>query len=110
MGESNIKTIAIIEELAGLSPKIAETVAIGIRSLQFEDLTHQALSSLKSNTRTISALNKIIVGFEISKGNTYQELQALQHQCQVLIEQSQYDNERRSVSQSSMNEGDVELF
>ncbi|MBA6234105.1 MULTISPECIES: methyl-accepting chemotaxis protein [unclassified Colwellia] len=110
MGESNIKTNAIIEELAGLSPKIAETVAIGIRSLQFEDLTRQALSSLKSNTRTISALNKIIVGFEISKGNTYQELQALQHQCQVLIEQSQYDNERRSVSQSSMNEGDVELF
>jgi methyl-accepting chemotaxis protein len=110
VGESNSKTNAIIKELAGLSPKIAETVAIGIRSLQFEDFTRQTLSSLKSNTRTISALNQILVGFEISKGNTYQELQALQHQCQSLIEQSKYDNERRSVSQSSMDEGDVELF
>lgn len=110
VGESNSKTNAIIKELAGLSPKIAETVAIGVRSLQFEDLTRQALLSLKSNTRTISALNQTLVGFEISKGNTYQELQALQHQCQAFIEQSQYDNKRRSVSQSSMDEGDVELF
>ncbi|MFT6901474.1 MAG: methyl-accepting chemotaxis protein [Colwellia sp.] len=110
VGESNIKTNAIIEELAGLSPKIAEVVAIGIRSLQFEDLTRQALSTLKSNTQTISALNKILVGFEISKNNTYKELQSLQHQCQALIEQSQYDNERKSVSQSSLDEGDVELF
>jgi hypothetical protein len=78
--------------------------------LQFEDLTRQALLSLKSNTRTISALNQTLVGFEISKGNTYQELQALQHQCQAFIEQSQYDNKRRSVSQSSMDEGDAELF
>lgn len=110
VGESNSKTNAIIKELAGLSPKIAETVAIGVRSLQFEDLTRQALLSLKSNTRTISALNQTLVGFEISKGNTYQELQALQHQCQAFIEQSQYDNKRRSVSQSSMDEGDAELF
>jgi methyl-accepting chemotaxis protein len=110
VGESSSQTNAIVEELAGLSPKIAETVATGIRSLQFEDLTCQALATLKNNTETITALNQVLMEFEINNSNTPQALQKLQHQCQSLIEQSQHQNEQRSVSQSSMDEGVVELF
>ncbi|WP_170246361.1 methyl-accepting chemotaxis protein [Colwellia hornerae] len=110
VGESNLQTNVIVEELAGLSPKIAETVAMGIRALQFEDLTRQALSTLKNNTETITALNQILMEFESDNSNTNQELQTLQHQCQRLIDQSHYQNEQRSVSQSSMDEGDIELF
>jgi methyl-accepting chemotaxis protein len=110
VGEANIKTNAIVEELAEISPKIAETVAIGIRSLQFEDLTCQTLSSLKDNMLTMTSLNEVINGFELGDTSTHQQLQLLQQQCQNLIEQSQHSDDNRSVSQSSMDEGDVELF
>jgi methyl-accepting chemotaxis protein len=110
VGAANIKANVIVEELAELSPKITDTVALGIRSLQFEDLTHQALSSLKNNMLTISSLNELINEFELSKVDTHQQLQILQRQCQNLIEQSQHSDEKRSVSQSSMDEGDIELF
>lgn len=110
VGESNIKTNAIVEELAEISPKIADTVAIGIRSLQFEDITCQSLASLKGNMLTISSLNEVINGFDLESTNPNQQLQSLQKQCQNLIEQSQYSDDKRSVSQSSMDEGEVELF
>ena len=110
VGESNIKTNAIVEELADISPKIADTVSVCIRSLQFEDLTCQTLSSLKNNMFTIMSLNELINGFERGNSNPHQQLQLLQQQCQSLIEQSQHSDDNRSVSQSSMDEGDVELF
>jgi methyl-accepting chemotaxis protein len=110
VGEANIKTNAIVEELAEISPKINDTVAIGIRSLQFEDLTCQTLSSLKYNMLTITSLNEVINGFKLGNTSTQQQLQLLQQQCQNLIEQSQHSDDKRSVSQSSMDEGDVELF
>jgi methyl-accepting chemotaxis protein len=110
VGESNIKTNAIVEELAEISPKIVGAVAVGVRSLQFEDLTCQTLSSLKDNMLTIASLNKVINGFERGSINPSQQLQSLQKQCQNLIEKSQYLDDKRSVSQSSMDEGGVELF
>jgi methyl-accepting chemotaxis protein len=110
VGESNIKTNTIVEELADISPKIADTVSICIRSLQFEDLTCQTLSSLKNNMFTITSLNELINGFECGNSNPHEQLQLLQQQCQNLIEQSQHSDDNRSVSQSSMDEGDVELF
>jgi methyl-accepting chemotaxis protein len=110
VGESNIKTNIIVEELADISPKIADTVSICIRSLQFEDLTCQTLSSLKNNMFTLTALNELINGFECGNLNPSEQLQLLQQQCQNLIEQSQHSDDNRSVSQSSMDEGDVELF
>jgi len=110
VGESNIKTNTIVGELSDISPKIADTVSICIRSLQFEDLTCQTLSSLKNNMFTITSLNELINGFECGNSNPHEQLQLLQQQCQNLIEQSQHSDDNRSVSQSSMDEGDVELF
>jgi methyl-accepting chemotaxis protein len=110
VGEANIKTNSIVEELAELSPKIAETVGVGIRSLQFEDLACQTLSSLKNNMLIITSLNEVISQFELGDTNTYEQLQILQQQCENLIEQSQHSDDKRSVSQSSMDEGNVELF
>jgi methyl-accepting chemotaxis protein len=110
VGESNTKTNTIVEKLADISPKIADTVSTCIRSLQFEDLTCQTLYSLKNNMSIITSLNELINGFERGNSNPHQQLQLLQQQCQNLIEQSQHSDDNRSVSQSSMDEGDVELF
>jgi methyl-accepting chemotaxis protein len=110
VGEANMKANSTVKELAGLSPEISDTVALGIRSLQFEDLTNQSLSSLKINNQTISSLNQIINEFEVSSSNAHQELQLLQQQCQELIENTHQKDDQRSVSQSLMDEGNVVLF
>jgi len=110
VGQANIETNAIVEKLAALSPKITDAVSLGIRSLQFEDLTCQTMTSLKNNMSTISSLNEIINEFEFSQTVSHTQLQFLQEQCQSLIEQSKHQDDGRSVSQSSMDEGEVELF
>jgi len=110
VGQANIETNDIVERLAKLSPKITEAVSLGIRSLQFEDLTCQTMTSLKNNMLTISSLNEIINEFEFSETNTQEQLRRLQEQCQSLIEQAKHQDDERSVSQSSMDEGDIELF
>jgi hypothetical protein len=109
-GTDNIKTSKVIDELAELSPKIAELVAVGVRSLQFEDLTRQTLTSLKYNIQTIFSLTDVIKEYERSNNCTYHQLHLLLQQCQKLIEQSQDKDNQKRVSQSSMDEGDVELF
>jgi methyl-accepting chemotaxis protein len=110
VGEVNVKTNIVVEELTLLSPKINETVEIGIRSLQFEDLTHQTLASLKNNTQTINSLYQALNQFDIKQGDRGEQLKILQKQCKQLIQKAEYENEHRSVSQSSMDEGEVELF
>jgi len=110
VGDVNNKTQKVVEELTLLSPKINETVEIGVRSLQFEDLAHQTLVSLKSNTETINLLFQEMNQFDIHQGDSAEQLQILQQKCQQLIQKADYVNENRSVSQNSMDEGEVELF
>jgi len=110
VGEANINTNEVVEELADLYPKISDAVALGVRSLQFEDLACQALGSLKDNMLTISSIYELINGFDFNRSTVEQQLQILQQQCQNIIDQSHHSEEKRSVSQVSMDEGDVELF
>jgi methyl-accepting chemotaxis protein len=110
VGDVNNKTKIVVEELTLISPKINETVEIGIRSLQFEDLAHQTLTSLKSNTETINLLYQQMNQFDIQQGDSEEQLNILQQKCQQLIQKAEYVNDKRSVSQSSMDEGEVELF
>jgi len=39
---------AKVNELSNITPEIASAAALGIRSLQFEDLTYQSLNSFKN--------------------------------------------------------------
>jgi len=110
VGDVNNKTQKVVEELTLISPKINDTVEVGIRSLQFEDLAHQTLTSLKSNTETINLLYQEIEQFDVKQGNSAEKLSILQQKCQQLIHKADHVNDNRSVSQSSMDEGEVELF
>lgn len=110
LGAANIRTKVVVDELAALSPKINDAVVQGVRSLQFEDLACQTLSALKENLSTISSLNERINEFDCKNSNIHQQLQLLQQHCQTLFEQSQYSNVNRNVTQSSMDEGEIELF
>jgi len=110
MGSSSLKTSSIINELSSLAPQITDHVANAIRSLQFEDLTNQTLTSIKANIESVKTLNQALAGIEITPDSIDEQLTSLQVTCNEIIEQTQNRNENRSVSQLSMEEGEVELF
>ena len=100
-----------IEALEHISPQINEAVGLGIRSLQFEDLAYQSLNSLKHNIESIQGINNELAKIDLSeqdKGN--KQLLNLQKKCQDIQASTKSANETLSVKQSSMEEGDVELF
>ena len=108
---SNEDGKAKVQELSNLSPQIANAAALGIRSLQFDDLTYQSLNSLKSNTSSIRQVNENLDEFcNQNETHTKAQIDSLRNRCQEIIVKSKNDSEHRSVSQDSMDEGDIELF
>ena len=102
---------AKVQQLSNLSPQIANAAALGIRSLQFDDLTYQSLNSLKSNTSSIRQVNENLDEFcNQNETHTQEQIDSLRDVCQEIIVKSKNDSEHRSVSQDSMDEGDIELF
>ena len=102
---------AKVQELSNISPQIANAAALGIRSLQFDDLTYQSLNSLKSNTSSIRQVNENLDEFcNQNETHTQEQIDTLRNRCQEIIVKSKKDSEHRSVSQDSMDEGDIELF
>jgi len=110
VGNVNRETNQVVEGLANLAPQIADTVATGVRSLQFEDLTFQTLASLKDNLVAIDALGQQLTNFDKNKPNCAEQLLVIQQQCESIIAHTKDADSNRSVSQSSMDEGDVDLF
>lgn len=108
--DMNDQSAHIVDELATISPKISETVTLAVRSLQFEDLTYQSLASLEHNLNSLKQLSSHIVSLDVEDGNVKEQLLVLIKDCQLIIDNTQEKDSQRSVSQSSMDEGDVELF
>ncbi len=106
----NTETNHIVDRLAAIAPDITNSVATGVRSLQFEDLTFQALSSLKDNFVAIESLSQQLNCFDKTKGNCAEQLVNIQQNCQDIIEHTMHADSQRGVSQSSMDEGEVDLF
>jgi len=105
----NEDTQTAVGRLAEISPQIDENTGIGIRSLQFEDLTYQTIDSLSSNIKNLSILSEYIQKLDSGSDISIQ-LKRLKEECQRIIAESKQANEVRTVSQSSMDEGDVLLF
>ena len=110
MRDANLSTSQVISELSLITPQISEHVANAIRSLQFEDLTNQTLTSIKSNLNSVKILNQALEMVEITPESICEQLINLQTKCHEIIDSTQEQEEKRSVSQVSMAEGEVELF
>jgi methyl-accepting chemotaxis protein len=110
MGKTNISTGHVIHELSLITPQISQHVTNAIRSLQFEDLTNQTLTSIKSNLNSVNVLNQILENIEITPDGISEQLTNLQIKCQEIIASTNKNDENRSVCQVSMAEGEVELF
>ena len=107
----NERSTEHVQSLERISPLISDAVASGIRSLQFEDLTYQSLHSLKHNIESIESINNKLAEIDFSEQEKGKEqLLDLQRKCQAIHASTKSVNQTRSVTQSSMEAGDVELF
>jgi len=111
VGKANAQTGKVVDDMAQLVPQIVDTVGIGIRSLQFEDLTYQTLASLKSNIDAVHEIsNELNAITEAGSGDLTTHLASFEEKCQKMIKQTKDDNHQRTVSQASMAEGEIDLF
>lgn len=108
--EVNILSNNIVDELANLTPKITHTATTGIRSLQFEDMIYQALDSTNFNFKQLSQLSRTLTTFDKNSANPLSQLQSIVDECDAIKEETKFKNENRTVSQVSMDEGEVDLF
>ncbi len=107
----NRQTSAGVEKLSMISPKINEAVSIGVRSLQFEDLTFQALNSLKKEFNSIKVLSEQFDQFKhLNFKDDAQQLKQIIEKSKNIQQTIHSANENRTVMQSSMDEGEIELF
>lgn len=109
IADVNNKTQGAVEDLASIAPQIADAATTGVRALQFEDLTYQSLDSLTFNINNLVNLSGQLGDLKID-ANITPKLASLHAQCQDILMNSKQANQVRSVSQSSMDEGEVELF
>lgn len=111
VSDANKQTRLVVEELAVLAPQITDKVNLGVRSLQFEDLTYQTLDSLKVNIANIYDISADLNSFESHKQfDVTAHLLKLQQRCKEMVVEVNDVDQKRSVSQSTMDEGEVELF
>jgi len=107
----NQNTSSSVAELSLLMPKIKDAVGLGVRSLQFEDLTRQSLQSLQRNVASIHSISDVLANFKQNQNiNVHQQLVTLKEKCQQVYKSTKLAEDSRSVSQLSMEEGEVDLF
>lgn len=107
----NKQTTNSVERLAIIAPKITDTVNLGIRSLQFEDLTRQSLESLQMNVGSLHEISDVLATFDQNQHiGVHQQLIKLKATCQHVYHETWQAENTRSVKQLNMDEGEVDLF
>ncbi len=110
MAKESMATSHIIDDLSQITPQISLHVANAIRSLQFEDMTNQTLTSIKYNLAAITDLKQTLNSMRLAPGTISEQLIDLQAKCHDIIDNAKEADEKRSVSQMTIEEGEVELF
>ena len=108
-------TIAIkIAEVSGLTDQIESSVGDAVRGLQFEDMSRQMLEFVDSNVLHFQAVSdELRIGLGVFKtGDNSAWMSELEQGVSRINEMKQQwsEKEKKVVSQSSMDEGDIELF
>ncbi len=102
MGESLVK-------VSKTSDDIGEKVSVAVMSLQFEDMVTQITHSMESKVSLVSEFFQRISALPLNdEAEPTERLQALNND--VLILKEQYDAINKPVDQTSLDEGDIELF
>ncbi|MFP4154421.1 MAG: methyl-accepting chemotaxis protein [Halothiobacillaceae bacterium] len=99
-----------LEEVSRIVDRVHENVGVAVRALQFEDITGQVLDRAAMRIdfmeRFAAELRQLPL---IENGRTPEQVDAARERLESLRQELK-EVEHRPVGQSSMNEGDVELF
>jgi methyl-accepting chemotaxis protein len=107
----NNQTSQSVDALSIIAPQITEAVNIGVRSLQFEDLTRQSLESLQMNVSSIHEISDALATFDKKPDTSvHQQLMNLKERCQQVYQETRQAEDSRSVKQLNMDEGEIDLF
>ncbi|MBP0049424.1 methyl-accepting chemotaxis protein [Marinobacterium sp. AK62] len=110
MAEVNLQLNDGMNEMSDIGQTLASAIEDAVRSLQFEDMCTQVLQSLQHNTGALTELADQARQLSHSRTLEPEALQAFSAACRGLQQRSRDNDSRRAVSQSSMDEGDIELF
>jgi len=109
--KTNKETSKGVEELSTITPQIEEVVGVGVRSLQFEDLTFQTIENLKEELHGIKMISKQFDQLtRLSFIEDTEHLLEIKHNAQKIQKLMDKANQNRTVMQSTMDEGEIELF
>ncbi|NRA53910.1 MAG: chemotaxis protein [Gammaproteobacteria bacterium] len=96
--------------LAQMSDEMDGAVVDAVRSLQFEDITTQALQSLNSNIEQFALVGDELKRLARSNQPVQSQLQTIRLVCEQARLETSQQKSNRTVSQDDMAEGEIELF
>ncbi|MGH1462016.1 MAG: methyl-accepting chemotaxis protein [Neptuniibacter sp.] len=100
-----------VVEISHIGDQLNGVVDTAVRSLQFEDISSQALSSVEHNVSSLNEVSSLLTGMIDSQSQVNQQaIDQCKSRCKILRDEAQQRNATRTVSQKDMDEGDVELF
>lgn len=100
-----------VMEISHIGNEMSASVDNAVRSLQFEDISSQALSSMEHNVSSLSEIANLLTSLSSLDGRIDSNaVLRCEERCRQLRSEAQQRNETRTVAQQDMDEGDVELF
>lgn len=109
MGQLNTNMQNTLRSLGAMSDDMDGIVATAVRSLQFEDMTIQALQSVNVNLAKFNSIGTELKDLGQNNQPIEVQLDSIRNLCQSVRNDSP-ENKHRTVSQQSMEEGEIELF
>ncbi|WP_136681372.1 methyl-accepting chemotaxis protein [Neptunomonas sp. XY-337] len=111
VGSMNTFIAERVESISQVGQQMEVAVGDATRSLQFEDISSQALQSLHHNINSLQEISSGLRAIQfIDPKETSAQLEEVLTTCRRLREQGAERNRARTVSQVDMEEGEVELF
>lgn len=100
-----------VMQISGISGQLSQAVDNAVRSMQFEDISSQALGSLDHNITAMHEIAILISNLIDGEGKISAEAaREAVDRCRALTHEAGKRNTQRAVSQQTMDEGEVELF
>jgi methyl-accepting chemotaxis protein len=111
VSDMNSMVMNRVEKMKAYGNELNASVADATRSLQFEDISSQALNSLIVNLEGVNTLADNISQLDLPVPEPMAEkVSGIAAYCQEQRKNGEARNQHRTVSQVDMEEGDVELF
>lgn len=100
-----------VTEISAIGDQLSGGVDQAVRSLQFEDISSQALASVEHNVESLNEISALISDVITSDHQVNSAAAAkCMARCKELRELAEQRNQGRTVAQNDMDEGDIELF